>query len=347
VDASVSVPMKTLPRSIRWLAILVALAAALYVIGLGGYGFIVGSDQYLAQTADHASCETPGSKFGWAYDAVNYDIADDATMLAANPDPTNCRTQGARAGSEVTAPDGTHLAAWYIPAARTANPTAPTIVLVHGGKSNKSGMLPYAPAFHAAYNLLIVDLRNSGRSGGTQSTGGLREQTDVRAMIDWLEQTKAPSWLAVMGNSNGAASALAEALTDTRVKALILDSMHASIERQLGNVIETERNLPAWPSAWAVIAGVNYRLGDSIQSVDPIRTIVRFTDRPMLLTHGLADIVDRPADSLDLNVAAARAAGVDLEVHTCAAAGHGMVVFVCADEWTNWVRAFLAAHGGI
>jgi pimeloyl-ACP methyl ester carboxylesterase len=339
--------MQTVPRPIRWLAILLAAAAALYVVGIGGYGFTAGADQYLAQTANHPSCETPGSRLGWAYEAVNYDLADDATMLAANPDPTKCTSQGATAGTEVVAPDGTHLAAWYIPAGGIADLDGPTIVIVHGGKSNKSGMLPYAPAFHDAYNLLVVDLRNSGRSGGTQSTGGLREQTDVRAMIDWLEQAKHPSWLAVMGNSNGAASVLAEALTDTRVKALILDSMHASIERQLGNVIETEHHLPAWPSAWAVIAGLNYRLGDSIQSVDPIRSIVRLTDRPVLLTHGLADVVDRPADSLDLNVAAARAAGVDLEVHTCAGAGHGLVVFVCADDWTMWVRAFLAAHGGI
>jgi pimeloyl-ACP methyl ester carboxylesterase len=331
-------------RPFRRFAILVAVAVVLYVVGISGYGFFIGSGEYLAQHADHASCETPQSKFGWAYEAVNYDIADDATMLAANPDPTNCTTQGAKAGTDVVAPDGTHLAAWYIPAEKA---TGATVVLVHGGKSNKSGMLPYAPAFHEAYNLLIVDLRNSGRSGGTQSTGGLREQTDVHAMIDWLERVKDPSWLAVMGNSNGAASGLAEALTDPRVKALILDSMHASIERQLGNVIETERHLPAWPSAWAVIAGVNYQLGESIQAVDPIRSIVRVTDRPLLLTHGLSDIVDRPADSLDLNVAAARAAGVDLEVHTCAGAGHGMVVFVCRDDWNGWVRVFLAAHGGI
>lgn len=354
MNASVTQPMKPLPRPNRWLAVLAALVAVLYVVGLGGYGFFIGSGDYLAQVAKLPSCETPGSKFGWAYEAVNYDIADDATLLAANPDPTKCTGQGAKAGDAVAATDGTRLAAWYIPAAHEVvgfDPAAPrtgaTVVIVHGGKSNKSGMLPYAPALHDAYNLLIVDLRNSGRSGGTESTGGLREQTDVRAMIDWLERTKGPTWLAAMGNSNGAAASLAEALTDTRVKALILDSMHASVERQLGNVIQTEYSLPAWPSAWAVIAGVDSRLGAQVESVDPIRSIVHFTDRPVLLTHGLADKVDRPADSLDLNVAAAKAAGVDLEVHTCAGAGHGLVVFVCADEWTGWVRAFLAAHVGI
>lgn len=153
--------------------------------------------------------------------------------------------------------------------------------------------------------------------------------------------------MAVMGNSNGASTAIAEALGDPRVKALILDSMHASVERQIGNVITTEKGLPAWPDAWALVAGVSYRLGESVERVDPVRTIVRLIDRPILLTHGLDDVVDRPADSLEVNIAAATATGVDIEVHICAGAGHGRVVEVCANDWAGWVRDFLAAHGGI
>jgi hypothetical protein len=76
--------MQIVPRPIRWLAILLVAATVLYVVGIGGYGFTAGADQYLAQSADHPSCETPGSKFGWSYEAVNYDFANDATMLAAN-----------------------------------------------------------------------------------------------------------------------------------------------------------------------------------------------------------------------------------------------------------------------
>jgi pimeloyl-ACP methyl ester carboxylesterase len=330
-------------RTLRLLAIVIALLASVYVVGFAVYGFTAGAAEYLGGVPRSAECATPGSRFGWAYEAVNYDIADDAA-LAANPDPNHCAGQGAPAGSDVIAPDGVHLGGWYIPAA--GPPTRAAVVIVHGGKSDKSGMLPYAPAFHDSYNLLIVDLRNSGRSGAADSTGGLHEQGDVRAMLDWLVRTKDPSWIAVMGNSNGAAAALAEALGDTRVKALILDSMHASVERQIGNVITTEKGLPAWPGAWGLVAGVSAHLGTSLETVDPVRNIVRFLDRPILLTHGLDDVVDRPADSLDVNVAAATAAGVALEVRTCPGATHGRVVFVCAADWTTWVQSFLAAHGG-
>jgi pimeloyl-ACP methyl ester carboxylesterase len=340
-------------RAVRWLLIVGGLLAAAYVIGFGAYGFVAGSAEYLLGASEHAGCETPASRFGWSYEAINYDQADDARLLAANPDPTDCKSQGTTAGAEVVAADGVHLAGWYIPAAPGdpaptggSDPTAPTVLIVHGGKTNKSSMLPYAAPLHAAYNLVLVDLRNSGRSGPAGSTGGLHEQGDVRAVLDWLERVKHPSWVAVVGNSNGAAAALAEALDDQRVRALVLDSMHAAVERQIGNVIETERHLPAWPAAWGLVAGVSFRLGESLESVDPVRSIARVDARPVLLTHGLADIVDRPTDSLDLNVAAARGAGVNLEVHVCPGAGHGHVIDVCATDWAGWVQAFLAANGG-
>ena len=338
-------------RWIRRLILLAAAIAAVYVAGFGAYAYTAGASDYLSGEPRNTDCRTPGSEFGWAYDAVNYDLADDAALLAANPNPRVCATQGAVAGSDLIGLDGTHLAAWYIPAAHgpagvEAGATGPTVVIVHGGKSNKSGMLAYAPPFHDAYNILIVDLRNSGRSGRTESTGGLLEQGDVRAFIDWLDSTKHPTWLAVMGNSNGAAAALSESLVDRRVKALILDSMHASVERQLGNVIEDEKHLPAWPAAWALIAGVSSRLGAPLEDVDPVRKLPQQTAIPVLLTHGLADVIDRPADSFDVNVAAARAAGVQLETHTCAGAGHGRVVEVCGADWATWVQQFLGEHGG-
>lgn len=345
-------------RGRRWRTIVAALAAVVvvsYVVGFFGYGVLVYADTYLSGEPRDANCHTPGSRFGWAYEAVNYDLADDAALLAANPDPTRCSSQGATAGTEVVAPDGVHLAAWYIPrggsyggiAALVDPATAPTVVLVHGGKANKSGMLDYAAPLHDRYNLLVVDLRNSGRSSNARSTGGLIEQHDLRAMIEWLIRTKRPSWIAVVGNSNGAATALAEARADPNVRVLVLDSMHASLETQLGNLAETEEGLPAWPGAWGVMVGVQVRLGAAVESVDPVTTIAQVGDRPILLTHGALDVIDRPADSLERNVEAATRAGVDVEVRRCAGAGHGKVVVACATDWATWVLEFLAAHGGV
>ena len=340
-------PVIELRRRFSWrwtlfgvVGLLVIVAAVSYVVGFGAYGFVVGAGEYLDAHPGVAACDNPGSRFGWPYEAINYDKADDARLLAMTPDPADCGFQGTLAGAEVVSADGTRIAGWYIPAA-SGSQGGPTVVLVHGGKSNKSGMLEYAPALHAGYNLVILDLRHSGRSTGGESTGGLRERLDLRAMIDWLVAKKNPHWIAVLGNSNGAATALAEAVDDSRIRALILDSVHASVETQVANIIETERHLPSWPAAWAVVAGVTSRVGMPLSTVDPVRTIARLRGVPVLLTHGLGDVVDRPADSLDRNVAAARAAGVEVEVRTCAGAGHGQVVAVCAAAWSGWVRDFL------
>ena len=328
---------------LRTVVLLVLVAALLYVAAFMVYGLTAGADEYLAGTPKATACATPGSRFGWAYEAINYDIADDEALLDRNDDPEDCGDQGAGAGDEVVASDGVRIAGWFIPAAVERDVPLPVVVLVHGGKSNKSGMLDYAPPFHQAHDIVILDLRNSGRSEAAFSTGGLYEQRDIEAMLDWLGEHKAVTSAVLVGNSNGAAASLDAGIFDQRVRALVLDSMHATVERQIGNVIQTERHLPAWPGAWALVRGVSYRLGESLESVDPVRQLPRWDDRPILFTHGSADVVDRPEDSLELNLAAAEAAGLSYESHVCDGAGHGRVVEVCEAAWADWVQTFVGA----
>lgn len=312
-----------------------------------GYAAVVGSAEVVNSSAASTACETPGTRFGWDYQAINYDKADDLRLASENPDMRDCSSQGATAGSEVVSADGVQIAGWYIPAASAIGPTGPTVLIVHGGKANKSEVLKYAPPFHESYNLVLLDLRNSGRSGAADSTWGLREQSDLRAMIDWLIQTKSPAWIGVMGNSNGAATALAEAGDDPRVRALVLDSMHAAVSAQVGNILETENGHPAWPGSWAIIAGVSLRIGADITGVDPVRTITRVGDRPVLLIHGSADLADRPSESAERNLHAALEAGVPVGLEICPGAGHGKVIDTCPEAWARWAVAFMdAARGG-
>ena len=328
----------------RWFVsvlVLVLLAGALYVAGLVTYGAVLGANEYLAGTPKATGCATPMSRFGWEYEPINYDIKDDIQRLADNPDPTNCTSQGS-AGNDVRSEDGTRLAGWFIPAVTEHDWKQPVVVIVHGGKSNKSAMLEYAPPFHERYDVVILDLRNSGASDEAFSTGGLHEQDDIEAMLEWIAEDKTLFSAVLVGNSNGAAASLAAAASDQRVAGLILDSMHASAERQLGNVIQTERGLPAWPGAWAVVAGVSARVGEPLESVDPARKLREWNDRPILFTHGSADIIDRPSDSLDVNVAVASEVGIPYEVRVCEGAGHGRVIETCRDDWTRWVQRFMA-----
>ncbi len=319
------------------------VVASLALVVYTGVAAVIGSSVLLGSAAVPAPCETPGTRFGWEYEAINYDKADDLRLAAQNPDLDSCSSQGSTAGDEVVSPDDVPLAGWYIPAGNGAGPTGPTVLIVHGGKTNKSGVLKYAPPFHEAYNLVLLDLRNSGRSGAADSTWGLREQLDLRAMIDWLVRAKGPAWIGVIGNSNGAATALAEAGDDPRVRALVLDSMHAAVSTQLRRVLETEEPYPPWPTAWAMLTGASLRIGADIASVDPVRTITRVGDRPVLLIHGSADIVDRPAESAERNLHAAMEAGVTVGLQVCPGAKHGKVIDTCPEPWARWAVELMTA----
>jgi hypothetical protein len=321
-------------------ALLAGVAGAVFWVGYSGY---VGSNEVLdAPTSSH-SCENPGSAFGWPYEAINYDPADDARLAAAPGGLDHCTSQGSPAGTEVVSPDGVGIDGWYIPAASGAGPTAPTIVIAPGWKANKSEMLKYAPAFHDRFNLVIVDLRNQGRSGGDMTTFGYKERLDVRAVIDWLEKTKQPSWIGGMGVSMGAATMTNAAVDDSRIRALILDSMHARVQDSFADGIAHERNLPGLPTAWAVIELASMRSGLAIRDVDPVNVIGRLGDRPVLLIHGTGDTDDTVDHAAEPNLAAANAAGVPVSLQLCQGGRHGQLVDTCPDAWRAWVDAFLAS----
>ena len=77
-----------------------ALAVVL-VIGYVGYVAYEGSRQLVDASLNNPDCRTPDVQFGWAYEAINYDIADDAVLKTQNSDLKNCSYQGAKAGDEV------------------------------------------------------------------------------------------------------------------------------------------------------------------------------------------------------------------------------------------------------
>ena len=140
----------------------------------------------------------------------------------------------------------------------------------------------------------------------------------------------------------GAATMTTAAANDQRISALILDSMHASIFTTFADGIANERRLPGYPTAWAAIGMASWRSGEDLPAVDPQRQIARLGDRPVLLIHGSADVLDTPAHSAEVNLAAARAAGVPVTLEYCEGGEHGRLVEKCPNEWQAWVNAFLA-----
>ena len=323
-------------RITRWASFLFAAVLVALVAYLGYVGY-EGSRQLTDAPAPSADCRTPAS-MGWAYEAINYDIAADAE-LAVEPDPESCTRRSADAGDAVGVAD-VGLAGWYVPAGNGAGPAGPTVVLVHGWGSNKSRMLERASILHDAYNLLLLDLRNHGQSSESATTQGVREAGDLRAMIDWLEREKGPDRIAVLGVSMGGATALAEADQDPRVDAVIAESVHATLANAAQARLDGSSYPLSMPGSWAILLGALIRTGEDVSAVDPVQTVEDLDDRPLLLIHAGRDSSIGPADAETL-LAAAEAAGLPAELQVCADAGHSESYETCPEDYAGWVLGFL------
>jgi pimeloyl-ACP methyl ester carboxylesterase len=316
------------------------------VVGYTGYVGYEGSRQLVDSSDTGRDCRTPDVLYGWSYEAINYDIADDSVLRERNPDQTDCGYEGTEAGDQVVAADGVRIAGWYVPAANGVGPKGPTIILVHGFKATKTGILKYGLGLHDRFNLVAFDLRGSGRSTDRPITAGVLEQLDLRAVIDWLARAKGPDHIGVLGNSLGAATALAEAGGDPRIKALVLDSMHTRIRYQIEARVVHAGYPSFFGTTWAIVLGSWFRTGVDIQSVDAVDQIPRIGDRPVLLTHGTADNEDLPARTLEFHQSLL-GNGVPATIEWCPDSGHnadaGMPAEVCQSEFAQWTNAFFTS----
>jgi fermentation-respiration switch protein FrsA (DUF1100 family) len=313
-----------------------ALALVLLVAYLAYVGY--DGSQVFGAHPRTGDCRTPASAFGWSYEAINYDLASDQE-LDAHPDRTDCAGTGEAAGGRLTASDGVRIAGWYIPAA-SGVASAPTVVLAHGNGKTKSEMLSWAEPLHAAYNLVLFDFRNHGQSSGGVTTLGVQEMRDLRAVVDWLEESKSPSSIAVLGVSMGGAAAIDEAAEDERVAAIILDSTHATLVSALEAQLESRGFPLALPGSWSILLGGLLRTGEDLSVADPVQAIARIGERPVLIVTAGRDESVGPRDAEELMAAAAQQ-GAQIEHQTCPDARHGESVVTCAGEYAGWVLGFL------
>lgn len=305
-----------------------------------GYAGYAGSGQVVEPPNPSTDCRTPASAFGWNYEAINYDIATDAA-LDAFTDRMDCPEQGAPAGDAVVATDGTRIAGWYIPAVVGSPGTGATVVVAHDYGGNKSGMLAWAEILHRDYNVVLFDFRNHGQSADVATTLGVRERQDLGAVLDWLEATKKPTHVGVLGVSMGGSAAVNVAVGDPRVEAVVLDSTHSTIANAIQARLEAQGYPLSLPAAWSILMGGLLRTGEDVSSVDPVQAIERLGDRPVLLLFGGRDDKIGRGDAADLQ-AAAEEGGSHPRVEICEDASHAQLIEACADEYRAWVLAFLA-----
>jgi len=193
---------------------------------------------------------------------------------------------------DVTIPsfDGTRLYGWWL----SAGKSAPTVVVLHGVKKNRTDVLRAALVLRrAGMNVLMFDGRAHGNSEGRYVTYGFYERRDVESAIEWLVAEKSidRNRVGLAGESMGAAIALQVAAHNPWLRAVWADSPFASLRRVTEEFVQRLTGLPGAvlnPVLWTTIQVANYRGSFDVQSVDPL-ALASQIKCPVYLVHGTAD----------------------------------------------------------
>lgn len=124
-----------------------------------------------------------------------------------------------------------NIKAWF---GRTDSLHRGTVILFHGLNMNKGMLLPVASEFrYLGYDVLLVDLRGHGDSGGDQTSLGYRESEEVRLAYQYV-QARGEQHIFLWGMSLGSVIII-KALHDygLQPEGILLESPFASLQYHL------------------------------------------------------------------------------------------------------------------
>lgn len=190
----------------------------------------------------------------------------------------------------ITSFDGLKLHGWWL----ESSAEAPTVVVVHGVKKNRTDVLRASITLRlAGFNVLVYDGRGHGNSEGRYITYGFHERRDLESVLEWVVSEKQidRSRIGLAGESMGAAIILQVAAQNPWIGAVWADSPFASLRRVTREYVSRYTRLP--DSVLTTVLGpafqvANYRGKFNIDEVDPLRLAAQIKS-PVYLVHGTAD----------------------------------------------------------
>ena len=188
---------------------------------------------------------------------------------------------------------GYSLTGTFIPNPQTSDKT---LIFLHGFSESRLAGLSYLNIYlNAGYNLLLVDSRAHGESGGQSVTWGVYEKHDVDQWVDWLRHRFPKGTIGMHGISMGAATALLHAglnESNKRVAFYIADSAYSDLESLLADQMSQRLQLPGNIPPQVLLPYANavtyLRARFTFGAASPLRVVQQVTT-PVLYIHGEAD----------------------------------------------------------
>ena len=207
-------------------------------------------------------------------------------------DPTNALRRAFDAVA-FEASDGTRISGWWVPTGPT--PAGRSVLLVHGLGGGKADVLTMAePLLNAGYNVLLIDLRAHGRSGGQFSSFGDLERHDVEAAAAWAKANRpaATRQLVALGASMGAAAVLAarDEAGKSPFDAVAVLGCYDDLGGLARSIVGRQF---VWPlsqvAEWVALPAASIHAGTDLARFRPAAFAADLWPTPLLVVHGTRD----------------------------------------------------------
>lgn len=194
----------------------------------------------------------------------------------------------------IHSPFGYALRALYIPIEREEK----VVIISHGITQNAIRSLRYMmPFYQRGYSVLLIEHRNHGRSGGTNTSYGYYEKDDLKAWVDWLYQRpNSLKTIGIHGESMGAAIAILHTARDSRIAFVVADCPFARAADEFAYRLKEEYHLPRYPLIPMADFVCKLRAGFLFSKVAPLDEISGI-HTPILFIHGAEDTYIPSEDS--------------------------------------------------
>lgn len=238
--------------------------------------------------------------------------------------------------------DGTMLRGTYIADKRGSHQT---VILLHGLYQNRVMCLPYVSIYrNLGYNVLLIDLRGHGESGGEHTDWGLSEIDDLTQWIQWLHERDGNMKIGMHGISLGAAMALLYAGSDRggSLSFVVADSSYGNIialgREKLRQTVQDERVVWGYnildPFFQAAMLFHTHKL---VANIEPAQA-VRFVKAPILFLHGGQDKLVPVQTAQDLYE---KCGSQDKYVYVFSQSPHAVGIETNTDAYRRVVTRFL------
>lgn len=218
-------------------------------------------------------------------------------------------------------------------------PGGGVVLLVHSMRSNRLEMLSRARFLKdQGYSALFIDLQAHGETAGEKITFGLRESENVEASIAFLRQTFPTERIGTIGASLGAA-AIVLAKQDLRLDAVILESLHATIEEAVDNRLKLHFGNYGSVLLPLMLSQLSFQLDTSLDELNPI-TRINNLNSPVLFISGTHDAHTRQSETERLYAAARN----PKELWIVPGGGHFNMHSYAGKEYEHHITAFLSQY---